>query len=548
MKTLKLRKRWIALFAVAALLVAGGYLVATRTTLLAQNSAPSTTSAADTGDAATQPPTVEIQSAAEAQTPVSAAGNLELVDERSVALEVAGIVRDIKVALGDTVNAGDVLLKLDTTDLERALAQAKLSVESAKIAIDDLQTPATASEIAKAQASLEEAQENLADVAAGPGDQEIAAARSSLAAAQASYSELQAGPSNDELTQLSADMKSAEITVAEAQRAYDQIAWQESSGMSSQAADLQTATIALEKARAAYAASTASATNSDLQSALSAIQSAQVQVNELVNSPTAAEIATAEAAVVDAEATLSDLQTGPTANEIRSAKITLEQALIELETAQRNLEAATVTAPIAGVITSLNAEVGVRSGADAVVAMIADTKQLQLVISVAEADIPRVSQNQAAQVEVDALPGQTFEGVVKTISPVDDSSSSAVSYPVTVRLTSQQLDGVLPGMNAVATLTDMATLSADSWLVPTNALRTGNGVTTVMVMRDSTPTPVTVTTGAVQGEWTTVASAELQAGDQVIGSLTSNLNSQNFFGPGGGAPPPGAMMGSGPMR
>ena len=66
-----------------------------------------------------------IQSADLAQSAVSAAGNLELVSERSVALGVAGIVEKVAVAVGDHVNAGDLLLKLDTTDLERQLAQAE---------------------------------------------------------------------------------------------------------------------------------------------------------------------------------------------------------------------------------------------------------------------------------------------------------------------------------------------------------------------------------------------------------------------------------------
>ena len=69
--------------------------------------------------------TVTIEPADLAQTAVSAVGNLTLVNEHEVALEVDGIVREIDVNVGDTVKAGDTLLKLDTVDLERAVAQAK---------------------------------------------------------------------------------------------------------------------------------------------------------------------------------------------------------------------------------------------------------------------------------------------------------------------------------------------------------------------------------------------------------------------------------------
>lgn len=538
------RFNWIAAVVVVALLAAGGYIVATRTGLLGGGAA-ATGQAAAGADAASLP-TVAIQAAGVTQTDTSASGTLALVDERSVALAVAGVVEEIYVDVGNTVKAGDLLLRLETSDLERALAQAQLAVESSNLTLADLKEPASAADIAEAEAALVEAQENLADVQAGPSGAEIAAAQSSLAAAQSAYSELQAGPSAAELTQLSAGLEKAEITLADAQRAYDQVAWQGSAGMSSQASDLQAATIDYESAKAAYEEATAAAADSEIQSKVSSIQDAQVQLNELLNSPTEAEIATAQSQVAQAEATLAELQAGATANDLRGAEISLEQNLIELEAAYRDLAAAEVTAPLAGVVMSLNAAVGVRSSADTVVVTLSDPTQLELGISVAESDITRVSVGQPAQVEIDAFPGQTFNGVVEAVSPVSDSSSGSVSYPVTVRLTDENLAGVLPGMNAVATLISQEAVAEGTWLVPSNALRSDGDVTTVVVMRDAQPVTVVVTTAGVQGEWTMVQSPELQASDQVVGSVTSQLDSDTFGGPPGGGMMGGAMIGGPP--
>ena len=231
---------------------------------------------------------------------------------------------------------------------------------------------------------------------------------------------------------------------------------------------------------------------------------------------------------------------GATANDIRSAELTLKEALISLESAQRDLDAAAVTAPVAGYVTALDAKVGVRSASGTVVAAIADPTQLQLEISVAEADIPNVSMGQAAGVEIDALPGKTFTGVVTSISPVNDSSSTAVSYPVTIELTGDELAGVKPGMNAVATLTSSSELAAGSWLVPTNALHSSGANTVVTVVRGQQTITVTVTPGSVQGEYTIVASSELQASDQVVGSVASQSEEQSGFT---GAPPDGGTSG-----
>lgn len=530
-------RSWLALLVAVGIIAASSYFVTTQTTIFAQNQSAITSQSSD--EATTTLTTVAIQPADLAQTAVSAAGNLTLVSERSVALTVDGVVEEIDVAVGDTVKAGAVLLKLDTIELERAVAQAQLNVETAKIALADLQTPATASAIAVAEANLVEAKENLADVKAGPSATEIGAAQSSLAAAQASYNELQAGPSDAEVTQLSASLKKAEVALAEAQRAYDQIAWRNDVGMTSQAADLQSATIDYEAAKAAYAESTASASTSDVQSALSNIQNAQATLNDLQNSPTAAEIATAEAQVTDAEATLTELQTGATTNELRNAQITLQQALITLETAYRDLEEATVTAPIDGVVLTLNADVGVRSSSGTVVATLTDPMQLDLVINVAEADIAHVDLDQAAMIEIDALPGQSFTGVVQKINPASDSDASSVSYPVTIRLTDNDLTDVRPGMNAVATLANQTVIAADSWLVPTNGLVKNGDTTTVTIVRGTEQQVVTVMPSSIQGEWTIVQSADLQPGDQAVGSVTADTDSNSGFGGGPGGMPMG---------
>lgn len=537
---------------VAIALVVGGYYLWNYTGLLAQlpavNAQGTTTAETTTGaaiDAEDAPALVTIQAADLVIGQVSASGNIELIDERPVVAETGGTVAAVDVSVGDAVRAGDRLLLLDATDLERAAKRAELAVAAAQNDLEDVMSAATASELAVAEANLLEAQENLADVLAGPSDAEIAAARSSLAAAQSTYSELTAGPSQDELTQLSASMKQAEIAVAEAQSAYNQIAWKNDAGASSEAATLQSATIELESARAAYAESSAAADASDLQSTVSSIRSAQVTLEDLLASPTAAEIAAAKAQVTDAQATLDDLRDGPDATNQRGAEIALEQALIDLEEAYATLQAATVAAPIDGTVMAVDVAAGDKVSSGATVVTLADPSQLELTISVAELDIPRVTLGQQAQVEIDALAGQVFGGEVAQIAPASDASASSVSYPVTIRLTAAELEGVRPGMSAVGALVDASVADASSWLVPSNSIRTQGGVAVVRVVRSGATIPVEVTIGAVQGEWTVVQAPDLQAGDQVVGSVTSYVNAatnEMRFGAGMGGPPPSGGM------
>jgi HlyD family secretion protein len=536
-------KRWLIILLILLVVGGGGYFFFYSTGVQAQAGTGrgffgrNTTSSSTTAAAVSS--TVAIQPASALISEVSASGHIALVNQQFVAPEVSGVVKTVKVKVGDQVQAGDVLLAFDTVALERAVKRAELAVAAQRNNLTKLTEPADASELAVAEANLADAEENLADVEAGPSDAELAAARSSVSSSWSRYNELKAGPSQDELTQLSASLKKAEVALAEARRAYDKVAWRNDIGMTSQAADLQAATIDYESAKAAYAQSIAAADNSDLQSAISSAQNAQAQLDDLLASPTAAQIATAKARVAEAEKALADLKKGPTDSDLQAAQINLEQVLVDLEEAYVNLAAAQVVASTAGTVLAVDAQVGQRVSAGATVVTLADTSQLELTIDVAELDLPQVAIGQAATIDIDAFSGKPMNGVVEAIAPSSSSTSGVVYYPVTIRLTDQELTSVRPGMTAVATIKETEAAS-DGWLVPTSAIQQQDGQATVLVVSGTITSTVAVTTGAIQGEWTVVQSAQLKAGDQVVGSVATYLNQQQQrFGPPGGGPPGG---------
>jgi HlyD family secretion protein len=529
-------KVWIALMAIIILAGAGYFLRAdiaglisgqTNSTALAQGTDVSTTA---------------IRAASEADQ-VSAAGNIELSSQRPVVLQVEGSVNQVAVQVGDEVAAGDLLVALDTSDLERAVKQAELNLASAQAQLDALLEPADAAEIASARASLASAQQNLADAQAGPSQAELGAAEASLAAAQASYEELQAGPSEAELTELSADLEKTMIDLQQAQWAYDQVSYKGDVGASSQAADLQQATIDYNAAKAAYDIAVAPASQADLQNALSAVQSAQEELDTLRAQPTQTDLAEAEAQVASAQAELDSLIQGSSDSDLKAAEISVEGAQLDLEEAQANLAQAQLHAPIAGTVLSVDVEVGEQAAAGTTAVTLADMNGLELTVNVAEVDIGKIHTGQIVDITIDALPDDVFSGSVTRIAPASDSDSGVVNYPVTIQLTDTDLAGVRPGMTAVADI--LGDESADSWLVPTNALQERDGETVVVILRNGQPTPISVTSQGTEGEWTVVQSPELKEGDQAIGAVSSFLNQDNGsggFGPGGG----GMMMGPPP--
>ena len=540
---MKIWKTGIVVMAVVALAGAGYYFHEDILGLFGIQSDTANTRGPGAGFDPTNMPTTVIRPAADSAQ-VSAAGNIALVSQQQVAMEVAGVVAEVTVAVGDPVKVDDLLVVVDTTDLERSVTQAKLDLETSQIQMDSLLEPVSESELASAKSELASAKETLAEVQAGASDAELAAAEANLASAQANYQELLDGPSEAELTQLSASLQKATITLQDAQRAYDKVAYADDVGHSSQASELQQATIDYESAKAAYVEATEAASESDLQDAQAAIQSAQEALDDLRAKPTAAELAQAEATVAKAQASLDTLLEGASQTDLREAEIKVEQAKINLESALSDLAKARLYSPIDGTTLAVNVEVGQRVTSDAATnaVTVADLTDLELAVNVAEVDIPKVCVGQTAKITVDALPDQSFNGEVTHIAPTSEESASVVNYPVTIKLIDPDLTGVRPGMTAVADL--LAETVANSWLVPTNSVQDRGNGPTVMVVSDERPTPVSVTTLGTQGEWTIVQSDELREGDHVIGTVTSFVNEEGQsnrmrqFGPMGGGLPP----------
>ncbi|MHC4426225.1 MAG: efflux RND transporter periplasmic adaptor subunit [Planctomycetota bacterium] len=133
-------------------------------------------------------------------------------------------------------------------------------------------------------------------------------------------------------------------------------------------------------------------------------------------------------------------QTQATYDELKSqheaAKHTLQSAELNLVVLQHNLEIAdagiaqarealshtTITSPIDGVVTRLDAEVGemvimgTMNNPGTVIMVVGDLSQMLVVAQVDESDIGKLQVGQKATVEIDAFAGREFAGVVDSIA------------------------------------------------------------------------------------------------------------------------------------
>ena len=123
------------------------------------------TSSSDVASAENQVVTVE---RGDITIDIAAAGNLSYSRQEDLAFEIAGTVEEVLVEVGDSVEEGQVLATLDTSEwedqllaVELDLIQAQTNQKNAEIALDKAINPYTDEEIEDAEQAVEDAEYDL---------------------------------------------------------------------------------------------------------------------------------------------------------------------------------------------------------------------------------------------------------------------------------------------------------------------------------------------------------------------------------------------------
>ena len=188
----------------------------------------------------------------------------------------------------------------------------------------------------------------------------------------------------------------------------------------------------------------------------------------------------------------------------------LENARATWRLAQLELSYANVTAPIAGVVASRSIKPGNFVQINTPIIRIVDNSRLEATLNVPERDLTTLRQGLPVRMQVDALAGQRFEGVVDRIAPVVDAGSG--TFRVVCAFDPE--DGALqPGMFARISI-DYDNRAA-ALAIPRPALLEDDGETAVFVVRDGIAVRTVITTGYVDGGFIEVREG-LSEGDRVV--------------------------------
>lgn len=155
-----------------------------------------------------------------------------------------------------------------------------------------------------------------------------------------------------------------------------------------------------------------------------------------------------------------------------TARNTYQRNQADIVRVRQNLEYATITSPIDGVVISRAVEEGqtVAAGFETptLFTIANDLTQMQVIADVDEADIGQVKEGQRVEFTVDAYPDDTFTGTVEQVRLEATTESSVVTYEVVITAYNPDLK-LKPGLTANVTI---YTFEQENMLtVPTKALR-----------------------------------------------------------------------------
>jgi multidrug efflux pump subunit AcrA (membrane-fusion protein) len=222
-----------------------------------------------------------------------------------------------------------------------------------------------------------------------------------------------------------------------------------------------------------------------------------------------ARVQSAKATAKVREARLETLKNTPRAEDVLVAKAQLAEAEQALRVAEQQAKEAVVTAPFAGVVTSVNAEQGQTVGARGVIDLVSDS--LEIRVDLDESNLADLELGQRATLSSSAIGGRSFDGRLTDIGAAVDQARGIVTVRITPDAPPEWLR---PGQTVNVNL--ITNEKADRLIVPSTAVRRQGTRSTVMIVEDGRAVERTVSTRPAVDQGIPVTSGLTQSDEVVV--------------------------------
>jgi len=446
---------------------------------------------------------------------VSGSGQVSASDQIDIKPKVNGEVATVYIKKGEDIKGGKLIVKLDDIDFQKAVRDAEISLETAKLELEELLSPTDELTLLQAENSLaqtreskQKAEDNLGK-AYEDGFNTVANAFLDLPTVMAGLQDILFG---NDFSRIQSNInyytdttkvydervfqyeKDAYNCYQAARKAYDQNFqdYKSASRYSDRVAieKLINQTYETTKAIAEAVKSTnnliqfykdtlakrdlkpysladthlsslntyTGKTNSHLLSLLSTERTIEDSKTAILN---------AERSIEEKELSLAELKAGPDELDIRAKKIAIQQKEDALLTAKQNLANCYITVPFEGIIADIKVKKGDSVSAGTVLASII-TQQKIAEISLNEVDVAKVKVGQKVTLTFDALPEVSVAGRVIEVDVMGTVTQGVVSYGVKIAFDTEE-EQIKPGMSIAADIITDA--KQDILVLPNSAIK-----------------------------------------------------------------------------
>jgi RND family efflux transporter MFP subunit len=199
------------------------------------------------------------------------------------------------------------------------------------------------------------------------------------------------------------------------------------------------------------------------------------------------------------------------------AKLAFYNAQSQLVGAKKEYEYTKITAPISGIITARNVDMGTYVNKGMPVANVVDISRLKVKVGLAEHDVFSLKKGDKVNVSTDVYPGVEFSGTISTIS---DKGDQAHNYPVEISITNSKEHPLKSGMFGKVTFISRST--TPRLVVSRDALLGSIKDPQVFVVENGTVHLKNIVIGSTYNNNLEVLSG-LKAGDKVVVNGQNNI-------------------------
>lgn len=442
--------------------------------------------------------TVSVQPTPVTRT-ITSSGTVAGARQTPLGVDIAGVVDNIYTREGTRVSKGQLLLTLNTTNLDAQVNQSRQALQTAESQLAQVQAGPQAQEIQRLRSELAKAEQ---------------VGQANVQSAQAHLRDLQAGSRVTEIAQAQAEVRRLAATEIQSQNDLRRTRALVSQGALSQS-DLDKAVATYNSAKESRIAAQQNLAQlragnrpQQIAQAKADLQSAQANYRNSVNS---------------AQDALNALLAQPRPEDVRVAQDKVAEAQSALGTALDQREKAKIYAPYDGIVTQLSVESGQSINPGQQAMTLVEIGSPEIDVNLDEDNLSQVAVGQQAIVTVQSYPGARVMARVSEIYPRVDPEQGTVLVKLVPSTHPDWLRS-----NLTVDVSIIVASGQPAILLPIDAVKNVGGTTYVMVVENGRAVQREVVTGGA-GPTGVVVLSGIKRGDRVVMNADSVANGERIF-------------------